>query len=211
MKRTTALALSILTLLAASGYLSRTLAKESPPRLLPASHQAGNGSQCIHCQQPLGRCRCGPSAGMAAHGFSVCGNYSCRHGGGCARCGCHNGALARAMASGQPVIDPWARADWIAANRAAAQSWHAGYYHTQWGVPLALVVPPTARMQTRYSWGVAQSTMSPIYQQFERPYPGGPMGIENSTVGLDGNPLQPTPRWPSHTDQFGVYYVRGPW
>jgi hypothetical protein len=20
-----------------------------------------------------------------------------------------------------------------------------------------------------------------------------------------------TPNWPSHTDQYGVYYVRGPW
>jgi hypothetical protein len=92
---------------------------------------------------------------------------------------------------------------------AAGQSWHAGYYNTQYGMPVALVVPPTARMQTRWGWGVSQSTMSPIYQQFERPYPG-PVTVDEAT-GLGPSPLLPTPRWPSHTDQFGVYYVRGPW
>jgi hypothetical protein len=111
--------------------------------------------------------------------------------------------------SGQPLIDPWGRADYIAAQRAARQSWHAGYYHTQYCAPVALMVPPTARMQTRWSWGVAQSTMSPIYQQFERPYPG-PAASGLPGTGTGGG-LLPTPRWPSHTDQFGVYSVRGPW
>ncbi|NLF67652.1 MAG: hypothetical protein GX575_01215 [Candidatus Anammoximicrobium sp.] len=111
--------------------------------------------------------------------------------------------------SGQPLIDPWARADWIAAQRAATQSWHAGYYHTAWGAPVALVVPPTARMQTRMGWGVSQTAVTPIYQQFERPYPGGMTAQGETAPGT--LPLRPTPRWPSHTDQFGVYYVRGPW
>jgi hypothetical protein len=26
-----------------------------------------------------------------------------------------------------------------------------------------------------------------------------------------GAEIHPTPYWPSHTDQFGVYPVRGPW
>jgi hypothetical protein len=111
--------------------------------------------------------------------------------------------------SGQPLIDPWMRADWRAAQQSAVRSWHAGYYNTQYGVPVALVVPPTARMQTRWGWGVSQSTMSPIYHQFERPYPGPVMGDETGMTAA--GPLLPTPRWPSHTDQFGVYYVRGPW
>jgi hypothetical protein len=111
--------------------------------------------------------------------------------------------------SGQPLIDPWARADWIAAQRAATQSWHAGYSHTAWGAPVALVVPPAARMQTRTGWGVSQTTVSPIYHQFERPYPGGMMAEGGAMPGT--LPVRPTPRWPSHTDQFGVYYVRGPW
>ncbi len=113
------------------------------------------------------------------------------------------------MHSGQLLIDPWARADRMAANNAAAMSWHAGYYNTQYGAPVALVVPPTARMSTRWGWGVSQSTMSPIYPQFKRSYPG-PVMVDAAT-GQGPSPLQPTPRWPSHTDQFGVYYVRGPW
>lgn len=161
-------------------------------------------------------------AGLLAHGYQLQG---CRRGllegdpldnGGSGYAGgVHgalmarlNGHLVGVMASGQPLIDRYARADWIAANRAAEQSWHAGYYNTQYGVPVALVVPPTARMQTRWGWGVCQSTMSPIYQQFERPYPG-PFMVDPS--GLGGMALLPTPRWPSHTDQFGVYYIRGPW
>jgi hypothetical protein len=113
--------------------------------------------------------------------------------------------------SGQPLIDPWARADWIAQQRAARQSWHAGYYHTAWGSPVALMVAPTARMQTRWGWGVAQSTVSPIYPQYKRPYPDAVGGGMGGVIEMGTNPLLPTPRWPSHTDQFGVYYVRGPW
>ena len=136
---------------------------------------------------------------------------------GCPSCGGRHGPLANGGSavtsmmhhSGQPLIDHWAQADWIASQRAMTQSWHAGYSHTAWGAPVALVVPPTARMQTRMGWGVSQTTMLPIYHQFERPYPGA-MGAEGGAMP-GGMPLNPTPRWPSHTDQFGVYYVRGPW
>jgi len=118
------------------------------------------------------------------------------------------GGMWGVMQSGQPLIDPWARGDWIASQQAATRSWHAGYYHTQWGVPLALMAPPHARMQTRWGWGVSQSTMTPLYHQYKRPYPGG---VATDERGTGFGPLLPTPRWPSHTDQFGVYYVRGPW
>lgn len=87
-------------------------------------------------------------------------------------------------------------------NQAGQYSWHGNYYHRQWGQPLALVVPPTASFQTRYSWGVGQTTSLPIYHQFQRPNPGH---------GGGGIGLNPTPYWPSNTDQFGVYPVRGPW
>ena len=117
-------------------------------------------------------------------------------------------SMASMSSSGQPLIDPWMRADWTAEQRAATSSWHAGYYHTEWGAPLALMVPPTARTQTRWSWGVAQTTVQPLYHQFKRPYPGPPMGAQ---YGDASGSLLPTPRWPSHTDQFGVYYIRGPW
>ncbi len=86
---------------------------------------------------------------------------------------------------------------------AQTRPWHGDYYHTATGTPVALVVPPTAHMQAFWGWGVAQSGTRPIYHQFARPYPG------EST--MTPGQFQPTPVWPSHTDQFGVYYVRGPW
>ena len=81
--------------------------------------------------------------------------------------------------------------------------WHGSYYHAPWGAPVALVVPPVSKMHTSQGWGVTQTEMMPIYHQFLRPYPG--------EGGASQSPFLPTPRWPSHTDQFGVYYVRGPW
>jgi hypothetical protein len=79
--------------------------------------------------------------------------------------------------------------------------WSAPYAHTQWGGPVALVLPPTAHFQTDYSWGVARTRMTPVHHQFARPIaqPGG------------GATYSPTPIWPSDTNQFGVYGVRGPW
>ncbi len=81
--------------------------------------------------------------------------------------------------------------------------WHDEYYHTSHGYPVPLVVPPTARSSTEWSWGVTQSTVMPIYHQFRPGYPG-------DGVYSEGN-FRPTPNWPSHTRQFGVHYVRGPW
>ncbi len=99
------------------------------------------------------------------------------------------------------------RHDRVARYHAGHMPWHAPYYYTARGQATALVVPPTASMHTEYSWGVAQSRMSSIYHQFGRPYPG-----EYSGYGAGGGQgLRGTPRWPSDTTQFGVYYVRGPW
>jgi len=84
----------------------------------------------------------------------------------------------------------------------AGGSWHGAYYHVAWGSPVALVVPPTARYQTHWGWGVGNTRVAPIYHQFEHDYPGPAVG---------GQGFLPTPPWPSDTDQFGVYYVRGPW
>ncbi|MFO0872156.1 MAG: hypothetical protein U0935_24785 [Pirellulales bacterium] len=81
--------------------------------------------------------------------------------------------------------------------------WHGEYYHTASGYAVPLIVPPTARSSTEWSWGVAQSSVMPIYHQFRPGYPG-------DGVMADGD-LRPTPPWPSHTRQFGVYYIRGPW
>ncbi len=85
---------------------------------------------------------------------------------------------------------------------AASSAWHGGYYHAAWGSPVALVVPPTAEYQTKWGWGVGNTRVVPIAHQFGRTYPG---------PFVPGTGFLPTPRWPSDTDQFGVYYVRGPW
>ena len=173
-----------------------------------ASVLTGEVPQVLTVDQatPVSDCGCDTCSGHGRRPLMRGRRAGC---GGCGSCGggCAAG-MGSAMCAGQPLIDPHARADWIAMHRAAARSWHAGYYHTQYGAPVALVVPPTARMQTRMGWGVSQTTMSPIYHQFERPYPGP---VAGAGAGGGAYPLLATPRWPSHTDQFGVYYVRGPW
>ena len=90
--------------------------------------------------------------------------------------------------------DAWAQ------SYAAGRPWHGQYYYLQYGQPTALVVPPNAAMQQNYSWGVSQNTMTPIYHQFGY-----------AAVPSSGGAFYATPRWPSHTDQFGVYPVRAPW
>lgn len=88
-----------------------------------------------------------------------------------------------------------------AAWHGANTSWHNSYYHPSWGHPLALIVPPTASMQTQYSWGVGRTTMTPIHHQFGRPY----------VDPVTGTVATPAPIWPSNTNQTGTYYIRGPW
>jgi len=95
------------------------------------------------------------------------------------------------------------RADVIARYYAAQRPWHGPYAYTPWGVPVALVVPPNSKMHTSLAWGVSQSEMVPIYHQFHRDYPGMAIG--------GGAEIYTTPYWPSHTDQLGVFPVRGPW
>ncbi len=87
---------------------------------------------------------------------------------------------------------------------ALAYPWHCGYYYTQWGSPVALVVPPTAEKQYSMGWGVGNTRLTRIYHQYGRPYPG-------PYAGNPGQRFSATPYWPSDTSQFGVYYVRGPW
>lgn len=90
--------------------------------------------------------------------------------------------------------DTWAQ------SHAANRPWHGNYYYLPYGQPTALVVPPNAVMQQNYSWGVSQNTMTPTYHQY------GPAAMPSG-----GGAFYGTPRWPSHTGQFGVYPVRAPW
>lgn len=99
--------------------------------------------------------------------------------------------------------DPYAYTQLWSNNVASQRAWHGNYYYLPYGQPTALVVPPTAHMRQTYSWGVSQNLMYPLNHQFGRnaTFPG---------AQAPGS-YQSTPHWPSHTDQFGVYYVRGPW
>ena len=106
------------------------------------------------------------------------------------------------LASSAQAVHPRDRADYLAYRYAQNRPWHGNYYHTGWGAPVALVVPPNSKMISSYGWGVTATEINPIYHQFGRVYPGDAGG---------GMLLLPTPPWPSHTDQLGVYPVRGPW
>lgn len=86
-------------------------------------------------------------------------------------------------------------------RRAQMYNWHAQYAYTDYGLPTALIVPPTAQLQTNWSWGAPSMRISRIDHQFTRNYAG---------PGTQGG-WQATPRWPQDTAQFGVHYVRGPW
>jgi hypothetical protein len=91
----------------------------------------------------------------------------------------------------------------LPAQRAQCYNWNSRYAHSAYGQPVALVVPPTANMQTNWGWGVSSARFSRIEHQVRRNYPG---------EGIFGMlPWRRTPAWPSDTTQFGVNYVRGPW
>ena len=81
--------------------------------------------------------------------------------------------------------------------------WQGGYYDVAWGMPLAVLVPPTARWQTDYSWGAGGTRISPINPGFQRQYPG-PESAYRMGAYL------PAPVQPSDTRQMGDYNVRGP-
>ena len=85
-------------------------------------------------------------------------------------------------------------------HRAEWSNWHGNYAHTAYGRPVALVVPPTAQLQTQWSWGAASSSISRIDHQFTRNF-----------QGPGGGGVRATPHWPRSTWQMGVYHVRGPW
>ncbi len=143
--------------------------------LAAATALAAAGSAApAFAQAPCHHCRCAPTHKSKVHGCCCCDA-------GC--CGCDLG-----------YMNPIGRAEWY--------NWNRNYANTEYGQPVALVVPPTANMQTNWGWGVASSRISRIDHQFQRNYPGD---------GQFGGPFCTTPLWPSDTTQFGVYYVRGPW
>src|SRR3990172_3022868 len=75
-------------------------------------------------------------------------------------------------------------------RRARFYSWNYPYAHVQYGQPVALVVPPTANLQTNWTWGVGSSRVHRLDHQFGRNYWG---------PGPFGGPFFNTPPWPSDT------------
>lgn len=143
-----------------------------------------------------------PSGNCSGHGGVIGGGIGGRGlglGGGLAS------GLMKPNTGSQAPFGAWAWhsswGDYWARNQAAQRPWHGGYYWMRTGQPTALVVPPVVTMQQNYSWGVSQNTMTPVYHQFG----GGPPNEAG------GGMFRGTPYWPTHTDQFGVYPVRGPW
>jgi len=141
----------------------------------PTAHAQAPCYNCSHYANC--NCNCNGNCGHGGHMKYGC----CLCDAGC--CGCDMG-----------YMKPVRRAEWY--------NWNRNYANTEYGAPVALVVPPTANMQTNWGWGVASSRVSRIDHQFQRNYPGD---------GQFGGPYRSTPLWPSDTTQFGVYYVRGPW
>jgi hypothetical protein len=91
----------------------------------------------------------------------------------------------------------------VSLRQSQTYPWHGNYYDSAWGMPVAVVVPPTAENQTHWGWGVGATRITPIQHQYQRAYPGA--GSYNRSW------FRPTPAWPSSTDQLGNYYIRGPW
>jgi hypothetical protein len=91
----------------------------------------------------------------------------------------------------------------FAPGQQAMGTWHGQYAHPNYARPLAIVVPPNANMMRSQGWGVCGSQMMPLYSQYGTAYPGA----------VAGNPLHflTRPAAPSNTQQFGYYYIRGPW
>ena len=116
------------------------------------------------------------------------------------------GVLTAAVAmtsSHASASDPYGMTQVWSYNFSMNRPWHGNYYNQMYGQPTALVVPPTAHMRQTLSWGVGQNLMYPIHHQFGRSANAPGAAATGSFYG--------TPHWPSHTDQFGYYYVRGPW
>ena len=133
--------------------------------------------------------------------LSIGSSAEAQHFGGRAR-GAYNGGYSGDVVGhklGWVSHSSWG--DYWAQSQSMNQPWHGEYYSLTTGQPTALIVPPTVTMQSNYSWGVSQNTMTPVYHQF-----GG-----HAANGASGGVFKATPYWPSHTNQFGVYPVRGPW
>jgi len=70
-------------------------------------------------------------------------------------------ASATPLVAGDPCCrkcDPCGKKAVCLNKKCEAQgSWNECYYNPAWGMPTALVVPPTASYQTNWGWGVGNT------------------------------------------------------
>ena len=88
-------------------------------------------------------------------------------------------------------------------NHANATPWNGMYRHQASSTPLAVIVPPTAVTSRSWGWGVSKSVVTPLYHQYQLNAP--------NTQGASSGPYKTLPLFPSSSDQYGTYYIRGPW
>jgi hypothetical protein len=92
-------------------------------------------------------------------------------------------------------VNPADAIEWGKWRSRSNGSWNTGYAHPAYGAPVGLIVPPGARTQRDYRWGVPSSRRTRITSQFS---------------GGAGSDYLASPRWPSDTNQLGTYYIRVP-
>ena len=102
-----------------------------------------------------------------------------------------------AQAKKRHRVNQWER------QRANVTPWNGAYRHQAYSTPLAVIVPPTAASSRLLGWGVSKNVVAPLYHQYQL---GAP---QPSQAGF--GPYKSLPMYPSSSDQFGAYYIRGPW
>jgi len=107
------------------------------------------------------------------------------------------------IAASLAVVLPTRAGEFLRRGRLSGSEWNTSYYDPAWGMPLAVVVPPTARWQSNYARGVGGSRLNRVGAQYQVEVPG-PESAYNRRNYL------PAPPQPSDTQQFGDNYVRGP-
>ncbi len=105
------------------------------------------------------------------------------------------------IAASLATVLPSRAGEFLRRGRGAA--WNTSYYDPAWGMPEAVVVPPTARWQSNYAWGVGGSRLNRVGARYQAEVPG-------PESAYDQRDYLPAPPQPSDTRQFGVNYVRGP-
>ena len=108
-----------------------------------------------------------------------------------------------------------------------AYPWHGDYYDVAWGVPVAMVVPPTAEKQAHLGWGVGATRVTPIEHQFGaairvRASPAGrsipprlglaaPINLATIIFAVPGNPSRlatfPAPCLAGQSDHRAVLFL----